>query len=233
VCRLIEKMSRSTRADFVFIDLGPSTGALNELFVMSSDYILPPCSPDQHSFHSTRRLIDTVLCNWFSDSRKARFTEQDDHNVGDQHFPRHDPYILPLFVSKYWVIKKHVDKRCASFLCGYSHFMENAVQIMSRKVAAHQPHDTAERKLATEISVAAERAVAAALLPLGGRYVLPVMRNLNSLEKAASQHQRAFHELEPADYKGLDGAARVNEDMRMMSRIAHALCQLPRRVVEP
>ena len=50
--------------DYIFVDVGPSAGILNELIMFSVDLILPVVFPDMHSFHSLSSLINLILPEW-------------------------------------------------------------------------------------------------------------------------------------------------------------------------
>jgi hypothetical protein len=51
-------------AKIVLVDLGPSSGILNETFVMSCDFIIPPTCPDYYSVASVDGLLTTVFPRW-------------------------------------------------------------------------------------------------------------------------------------------------------------------------
>jgi len=51
------------KADYILIDLNPSTGPINKIIVMSSDYMLVPCSPDYYSYMSICSLTK-ILPTW-------------------------------------------------------------------------------------------------------------------------------------------------------------------------
>lgn len=50
-----------TDADYVMIDLGPSSSYLNKVMLMSCDYILPPMFPDFFSLSSLHALLHVML----------------------------------------------------------------------------------------------------------------------------------------------------------------------------
>ncbi|MCY0977788.1 AAA family ATPase [Chryseobacterium wangxinyae] len=60
----------SNNYDYVFIDLSPSAGALNQVLVMSSNYIISPIIPGLFC-HETIKLFPTILNDWTS--RVSRF----------------------------------------------------------------------------------------------------------------------------------------------------------------
>lgn len=65
--RLVSAMSRLAREiasalsiDFVFLDLGPSIGPLNQAAILSSDYFLVPTTPDIYSVRAVQSVSTTV-----------------------------------------------------------------------------------------------------------------------------------------------------------------------------
>ncbi|WP_288461481.1 AAA family ATPase [uncultured Chryseobacterium sp.] len=57
--------------DYVFIDLSPSAGALNQVLVMSSNYIISPIIPGLFC-HETIKLFPTILNDWTSKVSRFR-----------------------------------------------------------------------------------------------------------------------------------------------------------------
>ena len=58
---LLKRLADVNGLDVILVDVGPSTGILNQVFVMSCDYILPPAFGDKSSFDSVKHLINKVL----------------------------------------------------------------------------------------------------------------------------------------------------------------------------
>mmetsp|Transcript_26691 Transcript_26691/g.67622 ORF Transcript_26691/g.67622 Transcript_26691/m.67622 type:complete len:202 (+) Transcript_26691:505-1110(+) len=66
--KLLLASAEVTGADYVFLDLGPSKSQLNATFLMSCDFILPPCFPDLYSVASVYALLseDGLLQRWIT-----------------------------------------------------------------------------------------------------------------------------------------------------------------------
>jgi hypothetical protein len=64
------RMARSCKADYVVVDMGPSSGMVNQMFAMSCDIIVPPVFPDRFSRSSIEGLLHYVLLHWYE--RHAR-----------------------------------------------------------------------------------------------------------------------------------------------------------------
>jgi chromosome partitioning protein len=202
---MLQHYAHDVNADFVFVDLGPSPGALNELFVLSSHFVIPPSSPDQNAFHSTRGLFRSVLPRWFEDASKARRVQDicDPARLG---FPRRDPLILSVFASKYWVTMGQVTGSAQNFLRAMTRFIQHILATYNGEHVGSPKHR-----------------IARAFLPLGGREVIAIMRNMNNLEKTASRQQRAVHEVTP---RPPDVLPRIEEDNAFMGDICTSLCLL-------
>ncbi|KAL3892852.1 MAG: hypothetical protein SGPRY_014721 [Prymnesium sp.] len=57
----IHMTARVINADYVIIDLGPSSNRFNQTVLMSCDYILPPVSADFFSLNSATKLLNEVI----------------------------------------------------------------------------------------------------------------------------------------------------------------------------
>lgn len=102
---LLETARNNGFFEFVLIDLGPSSGYLNRVFVMSSDYILPMALADRMSLCSTDGLLYTVLpiwMEWFADIKALDARRDADEDAFTRSFKFGDraPRILPIIVTK-------------------------------------------------------------------------------------------------------------------------------------
>lgn len=94
-------------ARIVLVDFGPSSGVLNQVFVMSCDYILPPCFADYYSICSADGFLRTLLPSWIKWQREVlakqvdRLAMQEDPANLDFAFRQHPPRILPFLVTAY------------------------------------------------------------------------------------------------------------------------------------
>lgn len=68
--RLVKDAARTIQADFVFIDLGPSVGALNRVVLLGSDGFVVPLAPDLFSL-TALPSVGNSLANWVEDWRVA------------------------------------------------------------------------------------------------------------------------------------------------------------------
>jgi hypothetical protein len=61
--RVVKVAACNANADFVTIDVGPSSGIINKVIIMGSDYILPVTFVDFNSICSGEGLLTVVLPN--------------------------------------------------------------------------------------------------------------------------------------------------------------------------
>jgi hypothetical protein len=64
--RVVNVAALKAKADIVIIDVGPSSGIINKVIVMGSDYILPATLADFNSICSGEGLLTAVLPNWYT-----------------------------------------------------------------------------------------------------------------------------------------------------------------------
>jgi len=99
-------------ADYVIVDLGPSSSLLNQLIIMSCDYILPPVFADYFSLSSVNALLTSLLVG-VEAKHKALLAhkaqkEADVHNNNIKKQKAHGyappssmPKLLPFIVTNY------------------------------------------------------------------------------------------------------------------------------------
>jgi cellulose biosynthesis protein BcsQ len=114
---LIHALAKELSVDVVLIDYGPSTDKLNEVFVMSCDYILPPCFPDEYSLSSMRSFMEALLPNWKHDLDKHVAVQRDymkmegnqtnDTRIAYPLCPR-SPVLLSAIVTMYRRYAEHI-----------------------------------------------------------------------------------------------------------------------------
>ena len=63
ICELLRLTARTHQIDVVLVDMSPSVGALNECFLMGSDYFIVPTSPDYYCKQAISSLT-RVLPEW-------------------------------------------------------------------------------------------------------------------------------------------------------------------------
>jgi hypothetical protein len=98
----------SVNASVVLVDLSPSSGILNQVLLMSCDYMLPPSFADRFSISSATGFLNFILPQWIR-AQQERTAAIDEHNEGypELHIPaeahphRYPPFILPFTASAY------------------------------------------------------------------------------------------------------------------------------------
>lgn len=70
----VSKVAAANSADFVLVDMNPSLGAINQNFLMSSDFFMVPTSPDYFSLMAIDSLA-AILPRWAEWARRAHASE--------------------------------------------------------------------------------------------------------------------------------------------------------------
>lgn len=187
----------------VLVDLGPSSGLLNRVFVMSSDFILPPAFADRLSMASVDGLLNSILPDWYKwharvlgeQPGRINMVPLDQQELIRQFsFSEFPPKLLPLTVTSYRVYNKGVTKGNAVWIKGCEQLVDKLTE-----------------------------SVKAAFVRVNGRGVLPLCRNLGVLHQMAGKLRMAAVDLEDADipssYKRGDGGV---IDQREIARIRYA-----------
>ena len=60
---LLIRTGEEQNFDFIIVDMSPSTNTINKLFVMSSNFLLVPCSPDYFSLMAVTKMSE-LLIEW-------------------------------------------------------------------------------------------------------------------------------------------------------------------------
>lgn len=71
VARAVKAAAESAGAQVVFVDVGPSLGAINRVAMVASDHVIVPLSPDLYSIQGLRNLGPT-LRDWRSEWAERR-----------------------------------------------------------------------------------------------------------------------------------------------------------------
>ena len=115
VCRLALLTAQQTNARVVLVDFGPSSGILNQVFVMSCDYILPPCFADFYSICSADGFLRSLLPLWLDWHADLLQREPGRISQGGVQqlfkFKPTPPKILPFLVTAY---KMNYPRECVA-----------------------------------------------------------------------------------------------------------------------
>lgn len=105
---LFTKAAEMVQADYVLVDLGPSTSHMNRMICMYANYILPVSFADFFSVTSVHGLVNHVLTQWFewrsmymlSQTQTFAFSKISD-DLTDFVMPDRAPQVLPVIVTAY------------------------------------------------------------------------------------------------------------------------------------
>ncbi len=163
-------MAKKVNATQVLVDLGPSSGTLNQIFVMSCDYILPPAFADYFSFQSFKHLVNSVLVGWFKWHDKILSAQNEKKKLfADVLFKANKPRILPVVVTNYSV-REFVNQAPSSW-----------IQAM-RNVAKMVPDE-----------------IDSVFESIDGYRVLALVKSIGSLQQTSHTKHVAWVELKGAD----------------------------------
>jgi cellulose biosynthesis protein BcsQ len=94
----VDTVATAQKADFVLIDMSPSLGAMNQNFLMSSDFFLVPTAPDYFSVMAIDSL-STLLPKWMEWARKAADLET--LSTANYPFPKPSLRFLGTIIQRY------------------------------------------------------------------------------------------------------------------------------------
>jgi cellulose biosynthesis protein BcsQ len=99
---MLQQLAARDGYEFIILDCSPSSGVINKICVMSSDFILPPCFADFYSLSSVHGLLFNVLPVWLR-WRATVVAEQASIPEIQAAFKLkpHPPRILPFMVGNY------------------------------------------------------------------------------------------------------------------------------------
>lgn len=110
---LLRMAAYVTDADYVLVDMGPSSSYLNKVLLMSCDYVLPPMFPDFFSLSSLHALLHVMLPSTVSElsylkTKRDKAYEQPENATvskikafGYTYTDKLGPAILPFIVTNY------------------------------------------------------------------------------------------------------------------------------------
>ena len=90
---LLKKTAEKLNIDYVLVDLNPSLSAINQDFIISSDYFIIPASPDYFS-QMAIKSIARILPNWEKWAKQARAFFKDTTYPLPNHTPKFLGYTI-------------------------------------------------------------------------------------------------------------------------------------------
>lgn len=97
---LLQKTAEKLNIDYVLVDLNPSLSAINQDFIISSNYFIIPVSPDFFSLMAIKSIA-RVLPNWEKWAKQARKILSD----STYSLPNHTPKFLGYTINNYTLRK--------------------------------------------------------------------------------------------------------------------------------
>jgi len=92
------RVATAQKADYILIDMSPSLGAINQNFLMSSDFFLVPTTPDYFSVMALDSLA-SILPKWIEWAKKA--SEAEALKTANYPFPKPTLKFLGTVIQRY------------------------------------------------------------------------------------------------------------------------------------
>jgi cellulose biosynthesis protein BcsQ len=107
---LLKYLCDRYQLDFIFVDMSPSSGVLNEILAMNCDYILPPTFADRFSLSSAQGFLHYIFLQWMERSQRdqalmvryigtSELEEKEKIAIRDS--SSSIPFILPFMLTAY------------------------------------------------------------------------------------------------------------------------------------
>lgn len=133
---MLVRLAATRKYDYVFIDLGPSAGALTRAFFLACDAFFVPVAPDRFNVQAIRTL-STIVARWLEEHSQIRETYE------SYSLPvRHGTPIFCGAISQFFKVYKGKPK------AGFEVWMKRIPeQIATHLVPVLEKHSSLERKL--------------------------------------------------------------------------------------
>lgn len=207
---MLVRIAEDRRYDYVFIDLGPSAGALTRAFFLTCDAFFIPVAPDRFNVQAIK-TVSRILTRWLDEHAQIRATyESYDLPV------RHGRPIFLGAVSQFFKVYKGKPKP------GFKMWMNRIpVQIASNLVPTLKKHSTDDRNLCP---LTADEYIAAQIPDFGS--LAPLMQEVSKAIFDIKQEDTAFATESGIAWAGgswTDAAARMETYRKCFEGLAKRL----------
>jgi len=195
--QLVQTHAEVVGADFVFIDLGPSVGALNRVALLSSDGFVIPLAPDLFSL-TALPSVGNSLASWIGDWKAATGAASRTHTLSE--FPSENLFAgspMPL---------GYISQQFAS----YRSAPAAAFQRWLKEIPAAYTRDVLDVLQAMDVVIPA------------GKGELGTIRNLSSLVPLAQESNAAIFELSGAEARG-GQITRARDTLKLFQALGNAI----------
>lgn len=166
----VDRVAEANQADYVIIDMSPSLGALNQNFLMTSDYFLVPAAPDYFSVMAVESLT-AILPKWAEWARRAAQIEA--LRTASYPFPAPTLRFLGTVIQRY---RPRKGKAAAGF--------QTWIDQINKRVTDHFFPALSRHGITLANAAYADSGVNAS-----GGYCLAEISDFNSLITASQEHQ--------------------------------------------
>lgn len=98
----VSKIAEAQKADYVLVDMSPSLGAMNQNFLMTSDFFIIPTAPDYFSVMAIESLT-AILPKWMEWAKRA--AQMDALRSATYPFPQLSLKLLGTIIQRYRLMK--------------------------------------------------------------------------------------------------------------------------------
>jgi len=126
---ILRKTAQENKLDVLLLDLSPSSGGLNCIALMGSDYFIVPTSPDFFCYQAIQSLEGMVL-DWYEQTKDFR----------DPSVPNNLPETPPKFLG---IVLQEYDRYAKKTACSHQRWgdkIEKASQVLAKQLVDAKPY---------------------------------------------------------------------------------------------
>ncbi|CAM9467262.1 unnamed protein product, partial [Ectocarpus sp. 4 AP-2014] len=127
--KLVALTARKCGADVVLVDCNPHAGNLNMHIILTSDYLILPCTPDTYSYNAIKSL-PAIMSKWATMRSNARSTPMHAGLSESVQIPEGNPRILGVAVMRYTVYAGQASKNFSLWINKIENMLRRVTTIM-------------------------------------------------------------------------------------------------------
>jgi cellulose biosynthesis protein BcsQ len=206
----VTKIAEAQEADYVLVDMSPSLGAMNQNFLMTSDFFLIPAAPDYFSVMAIESLT-AILPKWMQWARRA--ASADVLRSATYPFPALNLKLLGTVIQRYRLMK---GKATIGFQTWIDQINDKVRDRFAPSVAQYDGLLPPERY--AEAGIGAQNG-----------YCLSLISDFNSIITVSQEHQTPVFALTQQMF-GHEGAV-LEQDLTKRDEFQRTFSQLADRVI--
>ncbi|CAM9497434.1 unnamed protein product, partial [Ectocarpus sp. 8 AP-2014] len=127
--KLVALTARKCGADVVLVDCNPHAGNLNMHIILTSDYLILPCTPDTYSYNAIKSL-PAIMSKWATMRSNARSTPMHAELSESVQIPEGNPRILGVAVMRFTVYAGQASKNFSLWINKIENMLRRVTTIM-------------------------------------------------------------------------------------------------------